>query len=448
MSRSTRIERLVPVQAAPPARRAAWRLADLVPILFILSLLFPYRVEAGALLLSPARGFLLLALLPCALAFLAGAGGRLRLADVLIFAHTAWASLALLLAHGPDDAAEPSGILFVEVMGSWLVARCFIRSAETFRAVVRVLFLSVVIMLPLMLAENFTGRHYLNELLSLFGPTITPHVMEPRMGMDRAFGVFDHPILLGVYCVGVFALSWYVLGYGAGRLARLVRTGLVAAGTATSLSSGPLLALVVQSIFMGWDYATRKLRRRWLVLGGLCAGAYAMVDLISNRTPFHVIVSYLSFNTGSAYNRILIWEFGSAEVIRHPLFGIGLSDWQRPIWMSGSMDNFWLVLAVQGGLPAFLFFAGAVFALCLAVGRLRLDDPRLIAYRRGWMIAILGLAVTGSTVHYWKTILCLLVFLTGSVVWMLDAGRQRGTAPLAVRPAAVKRPRPATIRFG
>jgi hypothetical protein len=238
-----------------------------------------------------------------------------------------------------------------------------------------------------------------------------------------------------------------VLGHGARALTALIRTGVVAVATACSLSAGPLLALVIQSVFMGWDHLTRRMPPRWLILGGIFAFLYVLIDLLSNRTPFHVIVSYLTFNTGSAYNRILVWNFGSAEVARHPFFGLGLGDWDRPEWMSGSMDNFWLVLAVRGGLPAFLFFAGAILALCIAVARLRLQDPRLIAWRRGWMIAILGLVIAGCTVHYWKTIFCLLVFLIGSFAWVLDKGVRATSVREAPGPEA-RRPARARIRFG
>jgi hypothetical protein len=69
----------------------------------------------------------------------------------------------------------------------------------------------------------------------------------------------------------------------------------------------------------------------------------SVVDLLSNRTPFHVFVTYLTFSVETGYARIMIWNWGIAEVMRHPVFGIGLAEWERPLWKSGSMDNFWLV---------------------------------------------------------------------------------------------------------
>jgi hypothetical protein len=427
------------------AKRTKWRLTDSIPLAFILSLLIPYRIEVGPLLLSPNRIFLLLVMVPCLITIISGRFGRIRTVDILMVAHALWMAMAYVVAHGFAEGVEPAGIYFVEVTGSYLVARCYIRSAESFRRIVKVLFLSVMIMVPFLVAEMLTGRHFLNQLLAMFGPAIIPHEMDTRLGLERAFGVFDHPILLGVYCGSIFSLTWYVLGFHARRIFALLRTGIVATGLACSLSAGPLIAMVIQAQLIAWDFLTRKIRARWMILSGLSAAIYVLIDILSNRTPFHVIVSYLTFNTGSAYNRILIWHFGSAEVARHPLFGIGLGDWQRPYWMSNSIDNFWLVLAVQGGIPAFLFFAGAVLALCTAIGRLRLRDPRLIAYRRGWMIMIVGLVIAGATVHYWKTIFCLLVFLIGSAVWMLNAEQRRAAASPTRRPVRERR---RTIQFG
>ena len=116
----------------------------------------------------------------------------------------------------------------------------------------------------------------------------------------------------------------------------------------------------MQTGLIGWEVLTRGIRARWRLLSLGCVLAYFSIDLLSNRTPFHVIVTYLTFNVQTGYNRILIWQYGSAEVLRHPIFGIGLGDWERPAWMSSSMDNFWLVIAVRYGLPAFILICRAV----------------------------------------------------------------------------------------
>ena len=91
--------------------------------------------------------------------------------------------------------------------------------------------------------------------------------------------------------------------------------------TFTSLSSGPLLAATLQIGIVGWGWITRN---AWWALVGLAVLGYVVVDLLSNRSPVNVMISYLTFNSASAYWRLHIWNFGIQEVWRHPLFGIGL----------------------------------------------------------------------------------------------------------------------------
>jgi O-antigen ligase len=173
--------------------------------------------------------------------------------------------------------------------------------------------------------------------------------------------------------------------------------------------------------------------------------AYVIVDILSNRSPFEVFISYLTFNTASAYNRVLIWQFGTAEIFRHPFFGIGMNEWTNPWWMSQSMDNFWLYTAVRHGLPALLLLAAAILSIFAALAGLKRLDPVIHRYRLGWMISLCGLVVAGATVHYWHNMFCIFMFILGSGVWMLDH-RPRSTAAAVQRTPRATPPRPALVR--
>ena len=253
-------------------------------------------------------------------------------------------------------AFEPSGILLLETFGTYLIARWLIRDETSFLALVRVLLLLLIILLPFAVAEALTARSF---LLVFFDAvfTVFPHVpKEPRWGLDRVQGPFEHPILFGVFCSSVFSLSLYALGYGRTGAKRFFAPALTTLMTFFSLSSGPLSALTAQWVLIAWDHVARRIPNRWTVFCVLLAAAYIVVDLISNRAPIQVFISYLSFNPATAYNRLHIWNFGSAEVLRHPIFGIGLNDWERAWFMSPSVDMFWLVPAMQYGIPAISFY--------------------------------------------------------------------------------------------
>ena len=206
-------------------------------------------------------------------------------------------------------------------------------------------------------------------------------------------GLSTIPILFGVFSASFLGGVYYVLGVGRLRPASLLKSGIVVLSVFFSLSTGPYLTLLAQFFVMLWDRISRGLQCRWWLLAGSIAGLYVVVDLLSNRTPFHVLVSYFSLSSRSAYNRILIWEYGSAEVARHPLFGIGFAEWLRPPWMSGSMDNFWLLEAVRYGLPATLLLVAAVLWLGYRLGRLKLREPQLRNGRMAWMVTMVGFAL-------------------------------------------------------
>lgn len=436
--------------SAGAIRRSAWetrrRFVDYLPFLFILTLIMPYRIWIGPLALSPDRILLLFAVIPCLVILFSGRVGRLLITDFLVIGHAILAGIAYLFNHNMDGI-EPSGMYFVEVVGSYLVARCFVRSAETFRRVVKLLFLCAIFLLPFMLFEAVTGQNILIDLFGLLGPVIDPVATQPRLGLNRASGAFSHPIIAGTFCASVLGLSYYVFYRKYRMFMTLVRSALVSAATALSLSTAPLLTLILQYLFIGWDHVTRHTKGRWWVVFWAAIATYFAIDLLSNRSPVQVIASYLTFSPHSGYWRIHIWNYAGAEVLRHPLMGIGFNDWARPAWMhSSSVDNFWLLTALRSGLPSFALLAGGLLAMCIAVGRVRLRNPEVINYRRGWMITVIGLMIAGCTVHYWAAIFYHFMFLAGAMAWLLGRGGRTTRGQPSSRPARKTHVRP--IPFG
>jgi hypothetical protein len=59
--------------------------------------------------------------------------------------------------------------------------------------------------------EALTGIHILHDGISgAVGGPMAPFI-EPRMGLERTFGPFDHPILYGVFCASAFSLAYFVV---------------------------------------------------------------------------------------------------------------------------------------------------------------------------------------------------------------------------------------------
>ncbi len=71
-------------------------------------------------------------------------------------------------------------------------------------------------------------------------------------------------------CTGsIFALVHLVLGYQKSFFQRSLRTGIVGATSILSLSSGPLIAIVVQGFLLSWNWLLRAIKIRWKILIGL-----------------------------------------------------------------------------------------------------------------------------------------------------------------------------------
>jgi O-antigen ligase len=364
---------------------------------------------------------------PSLIAWLSGSLGKPRMADIFMLLTAAWGAIVLVVIHGADKGLQSGGIFIIETFGAFLFGRQYIRDAVAFQRMVKFLVMMVIVLLPFAIYENIMGSPLLIEL---FGKIFSVYDIvqdEPRLGLRRAQGPFEHFILFGVVCSSVFALSFYALG-PARRLGGKLASGLVAMAVFSSLSTGALLSVAVQVILIVWDKMTARMIRRWMILAGIMITGFIVVNFASNRTPFEVFISYLTFNADTSYMRVLIWHFGTESVMLHPILGHGLNDWERPEWMGGSIDNFWLVNAVRYGIPGCAFMIGGFLSVCFGLGRLKNLSAPAIQCRKGLLISICGLMVALCTVHVWDAPYVLILFLLGSGMWMYDSGKEAVTS--------------------
>jgi hypothetical protein len=375
----------------------------------------------GSLRLSPYRILLIITLFPSLSRLFSNQVGSPHIIDFLMIAHSAWVLLAFVVNEGSGQGFESGGIYIVESLGAYLVGRCWVRTRRDFEAFCRIVFFMVLFMLFFTIPEALTGYHFIREAFQLvFGGGGLPYI-EPRLGLSRAFGSFDHPILYGTFCATTVAATYYVVCSARVGMRQILTMSAVGLATFLSLSSGAFVAMGIQVLLMGWDRLTRGISSRWLIFGSLFATAWMFLSLLSNRSPIKVFISYMTFSAHSAYNRILIWDYGTKEVGRHPFFGIGFADWQRPDWMhSSSMDNFWLLTAVRYGLPALILLLAAMFLTMHRIGSKQNVDDSFNRYRSAWIIGVAGIAIAGITVHFWNSLFGLFMFLLGTGTWMLN----------------------------
>lgn len=407
------------------SRRGERQLPLIVPVLLV-SLILPFILYLGPLRLSVYRVILIIAFVPAMLAWLSGQVGRIRMADIALVLLCSWGSISFVVVHGATGI-QAGGMLFIETLGPYLVARVYIRSAAAFRAMVKVLFLIVLFLLPFAVIEAFTGRDLLLDSLDKIWNSYPRVAKDPRWGLQRVQATFEHPILYGVFCGSIVALTYVVLGRGWSFLRRVGATIAVLFTASLTLSSGPLTGMTAQLLLLSWNWALKTVRARWKLLAALLAAMWIFLEFASNRSPAQIFISYFSFNEFSAYMRLHIWNFGTASILAHPLFGIGFNEWARPSWMSSSIDMYWIVPGVRHGLPAIFFNFSAFFGVVLPlIFRKGLDEFQS-ACRMGILFCMIAFFLTGWTVHYWNATYVLFHFLLGSGMWLLDATPENDT---------------------
>ncbi|MCU9847990.1 O-antigen ligase family protein [Defluviimonas sp. WL0024] len=387
---------------------------------YLLLLITPFTVDLGPLKLSPLRLLLLFTTLPLLVNLFRGSYGKVLPVDVIFVLHVIWMAIALRITS-PWTATEATGSTAIEFLGGYAIARAYIRTPGTFIALIRVLLLLVLLSLPLAFVETQTDRSVPIQIVRALGLDAVEDVNRyPRLGLFRAQVFFAHPIHYGLFCASVFALTFVglrsVIDLG-GRLWRSVGVGIC---VVFSVSSGAVLSVVLQAMLIGWSIVLRRVRGRWLLLGLLFALMYVAVDLASNRSPLRVFMSYATFSAHNAYYRLVIFDWGMFNVWNNPIFGLGFNYWVRPAYMrSGTMDNFWLVIAVRYGIPGFVLIMLGYLDAIFRVGRRRLEPGSALAdLRLAWMITFVGLSFTLTTVHIWTSLYSFVFFLMGAGLWI------------------------------
>jgi hypothetical protein len=370
---------------------------------------------------------LIVMIIPCLVRLASGKAGRIRTVDIALLLFSFWAALSFTVVDSLQVGLESGGVLFLETMGAYLIARCYIRDAQDFYNAVKVLVAAVIFLLPFAVLEVVTGRDIILELFSKILPSHPIMDKDPRWGLRRVQAIFEHPILMGVSCGSVLVLAHYVLGYGETPIRRWRTSLSVALAAGLSLSSGPLAALAVETLLMLWNWGLGRVKFRWKLLIALMAVAVVMIELFAKRPLPNILFSAFAFEANSAFFRILIWDFGTLSALNHPWFGVGHGEWDRPAWMASSIDMFWLYNAVVYGIPAAVLMLLAFFAVFIPVGLLKNLDDRLYQYRAAFLISLTSLFLMGWMVHFWNATFVLFVFLLGSGVWFLDIGKTPNT---------------------
>lgn len=388
----------------------------------IVALLLPIDFDIGTVILSPYK-IVYLGLVPVlTIALLTGRFGRLVWTDAFVFLFIFWITLSIGV-NNPLSAVQFVGSQAVIMLGGYLAGRAFVQTKADYKNFI--LFLAVIVLLsiPFALHETLTSRPIVLEQFSRIPGTTTHEDVnhDLRAGLWRVQWVFPHPIHYGLFCSLVVSpiLIGMTLTTGA-RKRWLLGIGVVIC-CFLSLSSGPFLAMIFQFGLIGWYFVTRNIERRWTIFMVLVAIVYLIIEIASDRPGIYAVVSRLSFNQQNALVRIILLDYGFDQIWRTPVLGVGYNRWELPSWMTGSLDNFWLMVALIYGVPAFLFFLGGILYSSIKVGlRDFTGDRELEYFRLGWMFSLVGLSLTLATVAVWGQLFSIVFLFLGAGVWMIN----------------------------
>ncbi|MDV7145538.1 O-antigen ligase family protein [Tropicimonas sp. TH_r6] len=403
---------------AEESRPAPW----IMPLYFCVTLM-PIALTVAGLRLSPLRVMLLVLFVPYLFQIFRGAIGRTTAVDVLMMLHALWIVVALFVVHGPEKLPF-AGITMVELVGGYFMGRALVRNSNDYRRMIRLLLYSMIFLFPFALIELFTGRLVIPSIVGVAFETIhRGSSAYGRMGLERVYAVFEHPILYGMFCSLAIANLFYMA-----RGASFWRySGMIFAigMTFMSLSSAPLLACGLQILMILWDKITKGAWKFFIILGTI---SYVVVDLLSNRTPLTILIETLTFNSGTGWTRIAIFEFGIQNAYAHPIFGLGFNDWERPFWLTASVDNFWLLTTMRYGFVGAGFLVAAFLWHFTCLLRAKINDDTTRRIRTGYTLTLAATCLTMATVHVWGAVGVFVMFYLGAGAWLYTTPGSGDTA--------------------
>jgi len=388
---------------------------------FILSLLLPIRPEIAGFRLDSYRFFLFIMFVPFLVKLFSGQTGRFTSSDGLLMLFVLWTIVTFVFHHGPQIIPY-AVVTNIELFGGYMAGRVLIRSAVDYHRFIKFFMIALLVMFPLAVYELNTFKMPLSEMFGKF-TAVVPKSPDTRLGLSRVQVAFPHAIHFGLFCSLGVANIYYLYRSSLHRL--LPRLGLVLGMVFMSLSSAAMLSSLLQILIIIWGKLTAA---RWRLLIILLISAYIIIDFLSNRGPIVLLIENMTLNPGTAWWRVHIWNFGSQSVLNHPLFGIGRNDWVRPSWLAATVDNYWLVIAMRHGFPSITLLVAALGMHIYRIVRIKSlhSDHKLL--RTGYMVSLVGVLFTLSTVHIWDALNAFIMFYigAGAFLYTSSSGEEEG----------------------
>lgn len=351
---------------------------------------------------------------------------RYKLNDLLIVMAGAWIVLAMVVVYGAARGI-PSGVaVALDLIFPFLIARLSIRDMQDFRRLL-ILLAPIVFLVAITLPiEAITNNRFIRDTsIAIFGRNADiPFEIknDTRLGMLRAMGPFSHPIMAGLFFCILLPLYYFAKIRGWPMVIGML-SGFVSLFT---FSSAAMIGVIVFVVVAIYDYLCKIVQfLTWPLFNVALIALLFCLQVLSQNGLLAVLIRF-TFNPQSGYYRLLIWEYGSASVQRHPWFGIGLEGFERLAWMHESVDAFWLAMAMRSGLPASLLL---VLATMLAIIGLGSRISRTVGANKataiGLTVAMALFFILGFTVSFFGGLFIWFAIVLGIATTFASIGNPR-----------------------
>ena len=380
----------------------------------------------------PPYRFLLLASMLFIMAQLFRKKVRLGWADLLVTVATGWIIVALFVTTEATEAFTSTVAQGADILIAYFFGRSTLRNLRDLRLLLLLMLPGVAFVGAVMTIESITHTHIIQGFASQITGKPLMYGSSPRLGLLRARGPFPHPIGAGIFLATFLPIYWLSGMRGWSRI-----IGIAASfASFFAVSSGALLALLgsLGLVFYNW-LSERIANFTWQIFFVVAGIITFALELGTNSGTVSILIRISSLNSATGYGRVQIWRYGTENVEKNPWFGVGYGDWERPIWMPESIDNNWLMLAIQFGvLPPLLILAAVLLAL-IALSRRSITSNYIDRrFERAVAMSLAIFTFGGATVAFWGSIQVWFFVLLGIAVTLGQQNRLV-RAPAMLRPA-------------
>jgi hypothetical protein len=281
-----------------------------------------------------------------------------------------WVTLSMVVYVGMTLITQPTfasienrGGFVIDTWFTYLAARFILTDREKLVSIIKCIGIALIPLAILGCVESVTGWQPFVPLRRFrpWNPLAKTEEIrrEMRWGLTRAVGPFSHPILFGsgfaMFLPLIYSLryekNWRTFAY--------MLSAITIVGALSSMSSGPWVMIIVISFCFVMENYKQWLKPMLKLLIISCI----VIEILSNRTFYHVIFSRASQLGGAGWHRARLIDAAIEHFNEWWLAGYGGKDpgWGHYFGMSFTdVTNEFILAGVKYGIAGIIVLCGVL----------------------------------------------------------------------------------------